>query len=117
MVAGISEFVPYGGPIIGAVPAVFLAFTESPTKAILVLILYIVIQQLENQIIVPKVMQKTVGLNPIIVLVVTLIGATIAGVIGVILAVPTATIFSFFGPGFFEKEREEEKRINEKKKK
>src|SRR3989338_4876947 len=105
MVAGISEFVPYGGPIIGAVPAVFLAFTESPTKAILVLILYIVIQQLENQIIVPKVMQKTVGLNPIIVLVVTLVGATVAGVIGVLLALPTATILSIFVHDFFEMKR------------
>lgn len=116
MVAGISEFVPYVGPIIGAVPAVFLAFTQSPTKAVLVLILYIVIQQLENQIIVPKVMQKTVGLNPIVVLAVTLIGATLAGVVGVILAVPTATILSIFVHDFFEMKREEEEKLNEEEK-
>lgn len=113
MVAGISEFIPYVGPIIGAVPAVFLAFTQSPAKALLVIILYVVIQQLENQLIVPKVMQKTVGLNPIVVLVVTLIGATVAGVLGIILAVPTATILSIFVHDFFEMKKAQEERVHQ----
>lgn len=107
LVAGITEFVPYIGPIIGAIPAIFLASAQSPTKAVLVMILYVIIQQLENQILVPKVMQKTVGLNPIIVLIVTLTGATVGGVIGIMLAVPTATILSIFFEDFFAKKEEE----------
>ncbi len=91
LIAGITEAIPFVGPFIGAVPAVFLAFLESPFKALLVLILYIVVQQLENNIIVPKVMQKTVGLNPIVVMVAILLGAKLAGVLGALLAIPIAT--------------------------
>lgn len=90
MVAGISEIIPYAGPIIGAIPAIFIAFTISPVKGLFVVLLYFLIQQAENHLIVPKVMQKTVGLNPIIVIVAVLIGAKLAGVLGALLAVPVA---------------------------
>ncbi|MDP6756283.1 MAG: AI-2E family transporter, partial [Patescibacteria group bacterium] len=90
LIAGITEVIPFIGPIIGAIPAVFLAFLQSPIKALLVVILYLVIQQLEGNVIVPKVMQKTVGLNPIVVIVVILVGAKIAGVLGALLAIPVA---------------------------
>lgn len=91
LIAGIAEAIPFVGPFIGAVPAVFLAFLESPLKGMFVVILYIVIQQLENNIIVPKVMQKAVGLNPIVVMVAILLGAKLAGVLGALLAIPVAT--------------------------
>ncbi|MBU2575843.1 AI-2E family transporter [Patescibacteria group bacterium] len=98
LIAGITEVIPFIGPLIGAVPAVFLAFLESPTKALLVIILYLVIQQLEGNIIVPKVMQKTVGLNPIIVIVVILLGAKIAGVLGALLSIPvTVAVMTIAG--------------------
>jgi predicted PurR-regulated permease PerM len=90
LIAGITEVIPFIGPIIGAIPAVLLAFLQSPIKALLVLILYLVIQQLEGNILVPKVMQKTVGLNPIVVIVVILLGAKIAGVLGALLSIPVA---------------------------
>jgi predicted PurR-regulated permease PerM len=108
MIAGISELIPYVGPIIGAIPAVFLASSESLLKAGLVIILYVVIQQLENQIIVPKVMQRSVGLSPLVIIIVMLIGARLAGVVGLLLAVPTATIASIFLKDFFEGRRQEE---------
>lgn len=91
LVAAVGELIPYVGPIIGAVPAIFLAFVQSPVKAIFVLILYFIIQQLENHILVPKVMQKAVGLNPIISITSLLIGAKIGGVGGALLAIPVAT--------------------------
>ncbi|MEK7165038.1 MAG: AI-2E family transporter [Patescibacteria group bacterium] len=91
LIAGIAEAIPFVGPFIGAVPAVFLAFLQSPIKGLFVLILYIVIQQLENNVIVPKVMQKAVGLNPIVVMVAILLGAKLAGVLGALLAIPVAT--------------------------
>lgn len=109
--AGVFEFVPYVGPIISAIPAVFLAFAESPVKALLVLVLYIIIQQLENQVLVPKIMQKAVGLNPVVVIVVMLIGAKLAGLLGMILAVPTATIISIFAADFFQVRREKAERL------
>jgi predicted PurR-regulated permease PerM len=90
LIAGITEVIPFIGPIIGAIPAVFLAFLQSPIKALLVVILYLVIQQLEGSIIVPKVMQKTLGLNPIVVIVVILLGAKLAGILGALLAIPVA---------------------------
>ncbi len=90
LIAGITEVIPFVGPIIGAIPAVFIAFLDSPVKGFLVVIMYIVIQQLEGNVIVPKVMQKAVGLNPIVVIIVILLGAKLAGVLGALLSVPVA---------------------------
>lgn len=89
--AGVTELIPYFGPFIGGVPAVLIAFTQSPTLAILVIVLYVVIQLIENHVLVPKVMQKAVGLNPVVTIIVILIGAKLAGILGIILAVPVTT--------------------------
>lgn len=94
LLAGVTEIVPYFGPFIGAVPAVFIAFTQSPLLGLLTLILYIIIQQTENYLIVPQVMKRAVGLNPVIVIVALLIGAQVAGIVGIILAVPVTTALS-----------------------
>jgi predicted PurR-regulated permease PerM len=72
--------------LLGAIPAVFLALTQSPLLAMFVAILYYVVQLTENNILVPKVMQKTVGLNPIISITVLLVGYQIAGIAGAILS-------------------------------
>jgi len=90
LVAGLLEIVPYIGPFVALAPAVVLTFIQSPLLALLVIILYIVIQQLEGYVIVPQVMKKTVGLNPIVVIIVMLIGAKLAGIMGIILSVPLA---------------------------
>lgn len=105
IIAGFMEFVPVVGPILAAVPALFFAVTESPFKGLAVLILYIVIQQLENHLIVPRVMSRAVGINPLVVLIVILIGASVAGVIGVLLAVPATLILWILLEDFF-KEKE-----------
>ncbi len=91
LIAGFTEFIPYLGPIIGAVPAVFLAFTQSPTLALFVAILYLIIQQLENNFLVPKIMEKTAGLNPIVSMVVLMVGFSVGGVMGALLSIPVAT--------------------------
>jgi predicted PurR-regulated permease PerM len=90
LIAGLFEIVPFLGPLMSAVPAIFLAFMQSPSKAVFVAILYLVIQQLENNLIVPKVMGKATGLNPLIVILSILTGARIGGIIGALLAVPVA---------------------------
>ena len=94
--AGMAEFVPYLGPVLGAIPAIFIAFAQSPLKALLVLAVFILIQQLENHLIYPKVMQKAVGLNPVVSIIALLIGAKVGGVVGVLLAIPVATVVNVF---------------------
>lgn len=104
LIAALLEIVPYIGPILAAIPAVVLSFFQSPFLALLVILLYIVIQQLENYIIYPQVMKKTVGLNPIIIIVAMLIGAKLAGILGIILAVPVTAAVAEFLKDFQKKE-------------
>ncbi|MEW6610929.1 MAG: AI-2E family transporter [Patescibacteria group bacterium] len=91
LVAGVTEIIPYAGPVIGAIPAIFIAFTVSPSMGLWTVFWYILVQQAENHLIVPKVMQKTTGLNPIIVILAVLIGARLSGILGALLAVPIAS--------------------------
>ncbi len=91
--AGLLEFIPYLGPILSSVPIIFVAFTQSNLQGLLILVALIVIQQAENHIIVPKIMQKAVGLNPLISIVSMLVGARLFGIAGALLAIPFATAF------------------------
>jgi predicted PurR-regulated permease PerM len=75
IIAAFTELIPLVGPWIGAIPAVIVAFFISPLMAVIVAIFYLFVQQLEGHILVPQVMKKAVGLNPIVVIVVLLIGA------------------------------------------
>jgi len=101
--AGLTEFIPYIGPILAAIPAVFLAFTQSPLLAGITILLYMVVQWTENNIIVPKIMQKVIGFNPVISITVLLTGFKIGGPVGAILAMPVATATSVFIEDLFEK--------------
>lgn len=106
--AGLTEFIPYLGPFLGAIPAVFIALTAGGfLKGLLVVIWFVIIQQLENNLIVPKVMQKAVGLNPLVVIIIMLIGAKLAGLMGLLLAVPFALIIKVFMEDFFATKKEE----------
>ncbi|MBI3956873.1 MAG: AI-2E family transporter [Candidatus Kerfeldbacteria bacterium] len=105
LLAGIFEIIPFIGPILAAIPAVFFAATDSTLRAFLTAGFYIVIQQLENAILVPKVMQQTVGLNPLVILIAVLVGARVAGFLGVVLAVPVAAILGIFLSDLFEDRR------------
>ncbi|MFH1536775.1 MAG: AI-2E family transporter [Patescibacteria group bacterium] len=111
IIAGLGEFIPIIGPILSAVPAVFFAFSDSPIKALLVVILFIVIQQLENHIIVPKVMHKAVGLNPLIIIIAMLVGAKLAGFVGLVLAIPAASIVGIFLEDFFEEKKNKDLKL------
>lgn len=101
--AGILEIVPFIGPLLSAIPAAFFGFLHSPFTGLSVIILYIFIQQLENHLIVPKVMSKAVGMNALVVILVILIGAKLSGVVGALLAVPVATGLSVFLKDIMEK--------------
>ena len=90
--AGLAEIVPYAGPILAAIPAVILAFTISPIKAVMVAVLYFAIQQLENGVLTPKIMQKSVGLNPVVSIFSLMVGFKVGGFVGAIFAIPVATL-------------------------
>ena len=91
---GLTEVIPYVGPWLGLVPALIIAFTVSPLTALIVLIIYLVIQQLESQFLAPKIMGKAVGLSPVIIILALLAGAKLMGVTGMIIAVPAAGAIS-----------------------
>lgn len=92
ILAGLFEIVPVIGPIISAIPAILIALTVSPLTAGFVAIGYFVIQQLENSLIVPQVMKKAVGLNPLIVILAVSIGGKLLGISGALLAVPITVV-------------------------
>jgi predicted PurR-regulated permease PerM len=92
LLAGVLEIIPIIGPIISAIPAILIALSISPTLALIVTGFYLLVQELENKLLVPKVMQRTVGLHPVTIIIVLLIGAKIMGVLGILLAVPVASV-------------------------
>ncbi|MEJ2348031.1 MAG: AI-2E family transporter [Patescibacteria group bacterium] len=88
ILAGLLEIIPYMGPVIAAVPAVIIGFSISPLIGLATTALAFLIQQFENYLFVPKVMEKSVGVSPIIVLLSLTIGFEVAGVVGALIAVP-----------------------------
>lgn len=90
--AGIMEVVPVMGPIISAIPAMLIALTISPILSLGVAAMFFVIQQLENHLIVPQVMRRAVGLNPLVVILAIAIGSRLLGFAGALLAVPIAVV-------------------------
>lgn len=94
LLSGIFEAIPNIGPFLSAVVSGLIGFTDSPVKGIGVVALFIVIQQLENNILVPKIMGKVSGFGPLIILLSLLIGANFFGIIGAVCAVPVTMIIA-----------------------
>ena len=92
LLAGVMEIIPVIGPIVSAIPAILIALNISPILALGVAVMYFVIQQLENHLIVPQVMKRAVGLNPLIVILAIAIGSRILGFAGALLAVPLTVV-------------------------
>jgi len=92
LLSAIGEMIPVVGPILSAIPALAVAATLSPERVAFVLIFLVVQQQLENHILVPRIMSRQVGISPVTVIIALLIGGSLAGILGAILAVPTAAI-------------------------
>ena len=88
IVAGVLELLPIIGPIIAAVPAILLAATAGPQQALAALVLYTLVQQLENNILVPKIQGDAVELHPSAVMFALVMGGAIYGLLGAILALP-----------------------------
>ena len=93
VIAGLFELVPIIGPIISAVPAVLLAATDSPAAVLAALLLYFLVQQVENNFLVPKIQGNAVQLHPAAVVFAIIVGGSLAGLLGAILALPVTAAF------------------------
>jgi predicted PurR-regulated permease PerM len=92
LLSAVGEMIPMVGPILSAIPAIAVASTVSVEKALFVMLYFFLQQQLENHILVPKIMSRQVGVSPVTVIVALLIGGSLLGIVGALLAVPTAAI-------------------------
>lgn len=88
LLAGLFEAIPMVGAAMGAIPAVLIAFTVSPVTGLLTLLLFVVIQFLENNILVPRVMSKSVGMDPLLVIIAITAGSLLNGMVGALMAIP-----------------------------
>ena len=107
-IAGIGEMIPIVGPIVSAIPAIAVAFTVSPGLALGVTVFFFAQQQLENAVLVPKVMGQTVGLGAVTVITSLIIGGELLGIVGALLAVPTAAIIKVLVEELYLAEKEPE---------
>jgi predicted PurR-regulated permease PerM len=92
LISGIGELIPVVGPILSAIPAIAVASSISLKTMLFVIIFFVVQQQFENHVLVPKVMARQVGVSAVTVILALLIGGKLLGILGAILAVPTAAI-------------------------
>lgn len=90
IISGLSVLVPIIGPIASAIPAVFIALIDSPIKAALVLAFYVAVQQIESNILLPKIMQREADIHPLLGVFAVFAGGSIGGILGALIAVPTA---------------------------
>jgi len=107
VLAGVFEIVPYLGPVAAAIPAVFFAAVDSPTKGLLILAFYLLIQRVEHLVLVPKIMQKTTGLNPIMVILALAVGFTVGGIAGGLLSIPVAAALNALLSDYLERQNKQ----------
>jgi len=112
ILAAILDFIPIIGPIIAGLIVTLFVSLSSLTKAIFVLIAFILIQQIEGNIISPILTKKFIGLSPVLVLISLAIGAKLLGILGAILAVPLTAIIFEFTKAILEKKKEEATPLN-----
>ncbi|HEY5573039.1 MAG TPA: AI-2E family transporter [Anaerolineales bacterium] len=110
LVAGVMEAVPMIGPLLGAIPAAVIALSIAPSKLVWVIVATLVIQQIENSVLVPRVMRKAVGVNPFVSLLAIFAFSSLFGIAGALMAIPIAAIIQLlldrfvFHPGAMEPE-------------
>ena len=92
LITCVADIIPYIGPFLGCAPAVLFAFMDSPMKALWVLILFVIVQWIENNILAPKLIGDSTGLNPLVILISIIIGGGIFGVWGMVISVPLTSI-------------------------
>lgn len=92
VLGGIANIIPYFGPILGAIPAVAVALLQSPTKALLTILVFVIVQQIDNAFISPKIIEGKLGLHPVTTIIAVLVGGEFFGIIGMLIGVPIAAM-------------------------
>jgi predicted PurR-regulated permease PerM len=92
LIVAFTNIIPYVGPIIGGAPAVLVAFFDSPTKALLVIVVILVAQQVEGNFLSPMILGKSLDTHPATIIIILLAAGNLAGVLGMVLAVPTYAV-------------------------
>ena len=105
ILTGIADIIPYFGPFIGFLPAMFFALLSSPIKALWVGVLFIGIQWVENNVLAPKIIGESTGIHPVTVLLALIIGGGVFGIMGMIFSIPAVAIFKILFGFFMEKVR------------
>ena len=105
LITGVADIVPYFGPFLGFLPAMFFALLSSPIKALWVFICFIGIQWVENNVLAPKIIGESTGIHPVTILLALVIGGGIFGVMGMIFSIPAVAIIKILFGFFIEKLR------------
>ena len=107
LIVGVTNMIPYFGPLIGMIPAFFITLLDSPVKAFWVLLFIIILQQFDGLYLGPKILGKSVGLSPLLIILSVLIGGGTFGVLGMFLAVPTMAIVILLAERFINRRLKE----------
>jgi predicted PurR-regulated permease PerM len=92
LIAGVTEFIPVLGPTLGSIPGVLIGLTISPVAGVAMLLLYIIVQQLENSFLVPRIIGDSINIHPAVLTVAMIVMGTLFGLVGIILAAPALAI-------------------------
>jgi predicted PurR-regulated permease PerM len=96
LVAGVLELLPYVGPIIASVPMLIVALLQSPTQALIVLVFFVILQQLESNVLVPNIMKTQTEISPLLSIIAIVAGASLGGILGALVAIPIAASLRVF---------------------
>ncbi len=107
LIIGVTNMIPYFGPLIGMIPAFFITLLDSPVKAFWVLLFIIILQQFDGLYLGPKILGKSVGLSPLLIILSILIGGGTFGILGMFLAVPTMAIVILLAERFIDRRLKE----------
>ena len=94
LIVGITNLAPTFGPIVGAVIGAFLLLIENPTYALVFLIFTVVLQTIDGYVIKPRLFGDSLGVSPLLILIMIILGGRVFGIVGILLAIPTAAIGS-----------------------
>jgi putative heme transporter len=96
MIAGVLELLPYVGPIIASIPMLIVALLQSPTQALIVLVFFIILQQIESNILVPNIMKTQTEISPLMSIAAIVAGVSLGGLLGALVAIPIAAALRVF---------------------
>lgn len=97
VIAGITNIIPYFGPVVGIIPGVLFALMDGPAKAIWVIVIFTIIQQIESALISPKIVGESVGIHPVLVILALIVGGKFFGIIGLLVSIPIVAIIKVIG--------------------